>query len=51
MNIDEFRRLATLLLPDCEVTTDNYGQIIIYTGKMIDFPTQAVVDFQETDPS
>jgi len=36
--------MIELLFPDCEILTDNHGQIVIYTGKVQD--GNNLVDFE-----
>ena len=48
MNLEDFRKNLQSTLPGVEIEYDNDGQIIIYTGLMVDDDGN-VVDFKEDE--
>ena len=52
MTTDDFYKAFNVLrgtFPDAVEDTDNYGQIIIYTGLMCKEGTDEIVDFEEPE--
>lgn len=36
MTVDDAMRKLMLIFPDCEVSSDNDGQLVVYTGLRVD---------------